>query len=685
MPSFPTAVATDAVLQVALNNAQTILAAGIGSADTSLSVVGAAAIASNAVVTIDTERIFLAAVAGVNATGCVRGWGGSTAMAHSAGAVVSANVLAEHHNLLADEIKAIEAALGANLVNVASVASVTAAQADIDATETALGPSLRNVRAATRSTSYAFTATPAQALTATVLATVTLSPFPPGLTASSVGKHYLRITDAVAGNENVSVSGVNVANGTVSFTPAASHASGNWTLGSATAGIQEALYANTGGTPIYIPSGTHTTYRKVQYNGSIRLFGDGPGNTILNATQTNEPVIELIHSGAGTKFCEITQMAFKPASGSFTAGGSLHVEGYTDGLLESLTFSLPFKGIDWYANNSAGGNVVRYTNLVMYAIGSIGLHLRSAGSGQCAALITGFYADGGNPLAIEGTVAGVTATALWFQAITYGVRVVTTSARPANEIVITNFIFDGPTVAGFEIAGFTVTGNGNCVKFSDGLVQTDSGYAAVISLTDNVHISAVRINLAGAGLTGLVIDSSSFVVIDGCTIIALNGASTNGILLQTVSGQVKIKNNVIMQNGGTIGTGIITDGGAHDNLLIAGNSVRATTPITVSSSSVPVMQDNDFGSATVVIASAATIALPAIDNDAVCEITGTTGITRILGGYAGRQVRLHMAGAVTFSTGGVNPGNIGAAFGPTTADQIVLAYFHAGVGRWYLK
>lgn len=84
-----------------------------------------------------------------------------------------------------------------------------------------------------------------QALTANSAATVTLTPCPRGL-AGSEPYFPLRITDG-AKSETVTLTGGTCTSqktsGTIVFTPAQSHAAGAWTLGSATAGMQEAALA----------------------------------------------------------------------------------------------------------------------------------------------------------------------------------------------------------------------------------------------------------------------------------------------------------------------------------------------------------------------------------------------------------------------------------------------------------
>ena len=150
---FPAAVATDDALKVVKNRVQSSLIADVNVNDNVLIVKNGAGFVANMLVTIDdksgtTEIVSICQAVGniltVGSSGSCpdvagRASDGTAAIAHSAGAIVSAFVDAWHHNALAAEVKAIEGALGANLSNVA-----TAAQ--LGAVETALGwPGLTNV------------------------------------------------------------------------------------------------------------------------------------------------------------------------------------------------------------------------------------------------------------------------------------------------------------------------------------------------------------------------------------------------------------------------------------------------------------------------------------------------------------------------------------------------------------
>jgi len=232
-------------------------------------------------VTIDDERILICSVSGNTLNVCPggRGFAGSTAAPHSAGAPVRGNVTAWHHNALV---------------------------AEIIATQTALGPNLSNVVAQLPfliSTEYDFEPqAPGGSLTAGVEATVTLSPVPLGVNGSDV-EHYLYISGGNGTPEAVLITGGTAVSGaesgTIKFTPAHDH-SGEWTIRSATAGIQEAVNHPGYNSTVVVPPGLHRLYGPVRVAGShITITGTGaPQATTLSTSWTSSDLINISPSGA---------------------------------------------------------------------------------------------------------------------------------------------------------------------------------------------------------------------------------------------------------------------------------------------------------------------------------------------------------------------------------------------------
>jgi hypothetical protein len=131
---YPSAIPTDADLLVGYDGAQTTLATTVNSAITTIVLTSGATFGNNQVIVIGSEQIFCTTLSTNTFSGCTRGYAGTTAASHTAGATVSGYIVAKHHNLIKDEVKAIAAALGINLANVqaadadlACLASLTSA------------------------------------------------------------------------------------------------------------------------------------------------------------------------------------------------------------------------------------------------------------------------------------------------------------------------------------------------------------------------------------------------------------------------------------------------------------------------------------------------------------------------------------------------------------------------------
>lgn len=133
---WPTSIATDADLYVAVNALATTLASTITDSQTTISLASTTGFPTAGAVLIDQEIVFYTGISGNDLTGCIRGADGTVQAAHTAGVPVSHTVVAVHHNNLKDEIEAIETSLNLTasraLASSASgrieVSSVTAAE-----------------------------------------------------------------------------------------------------------------------------------------------------------------------------------------------------------------------------------------------------------------------------------------------------------------------------------------------------------------------------------------------------------------------------------------------------------------------------------------------------------------------------------------------------------------------------
>ena len=135
-PSFPGSLANDRQLMVAANQVQSSLGNSIGIGDTTLTLASGNGFLNNMIITVDSEIMSVCSAVGnviqVGRASCPnidgRGFDGSAITTHTAGAAVSNFVAAWYHNAMAQEVKAVESALGVNLSNVATAGVRTANQ-----------------------------------------------------------------------------------------------------------------------------------------------------------------------------------------------------------------------------------------------------------------------------------------------------------------------------------------------------------------------------------------------------------------------------------------------------------------------------------------------------------------------------------------------------------------------------
>lgn len=109
--SWPTSIATDATLYVAVNELQNNLSGAINNSVTTIGLNSTTSFPTVGLVLIDNEIIKYTGVSGNNLTGCTRAFDGTTAASHSSAAIVSFAFCAAHHNNLKDEVIAVETSL----------------------------------------------------------------------------------------------------------------------------------------------------------------------------------------------------------------------------------------------------------------------------------------------------------------------------------------------------------------------------------------------------------------------------------------------------------------------------------------------------------------------------------------------------------------------------------------------
>jgi hypothetical protein len=261
---FPGAVAGDAQLAIAVDREQTKLALPLSESATSMTVQNAAGIAIWSLLSIEDEIVQVNNPPSGNVVPIRRGFDGTTAALHLAGATVAGLIDAYHHNTLVAEVEAIEAALGANLANVSGAQMLL-------------------------NTGFQFPALAPGGSLSVGANVITVAPVPRGVNGTDQN-HFLYISGGTGAAEAVPIIGgtavSGAASGTVIVQCANTH-SGGWTIASATAGIQEAyqtlVTAGTGGT-VYIAAQTNTIYSGVMIAATnVTLSGVAATASIIKA------------------------------------------------------------------------------------------------------------------------------------------------------------------------------------------------------------------------------------------------------------------------------------------------------------------------------------------------------------------------------------------------------------------
>ena len=139
---------------------------------------------------------------------------------------------------------------------------------------------------------YQFTNHPVGNLSAAVGQVITLSPMPIGISPTySPLRHYIRIIDGISGNETCLIQSATATTITVNCT--LPHTSGNYTVTSATMGIQEALYSPSLSVQCYGPGGVNwQIYQTIFMPGGRTLIFD-MSTIIMRMFSDTNPLIKL--------------------------------------------------------------------------------------------------------------------------------------------------------------------------------------------------------------------------------------------------------------------------------------------------------------------------------------------------------------------------------------------------------
>jgi hypothetical protein len=384
MAFFPTSIATDANLYVAVNGVQTTLASPALISDTTLTLTSTSFLPITGAMTIidgnSSEVVFYTGISGNTLTGVVRGADGTVAFPHPPGVLVGATIVAAHHNLLKNEIEAIEQALGVGYTK--TLASLN----DVSISTPTIGQFLE-----WNGTSWANTTTP---LTGITVLTGDVTATGPGSAAATLATVNSNVGSFTNANITVNAKGLITAatSGSVGVTSVTGTA--NQVIASASTG------AVTLSLPQAIGTASDTTFR------TLTLTGNGTQGLILQ----------------GTNIGVSNTSSFSVSS----SGGSLSLGGTTVFVVGNLDLH---SGTDIVLHNSANTHAITINYGAITADYSLNLPQLQGGAS------TFLQNDGSGNLSWAAGGSGSVNTGTQYQLAYYATSTNTVSGDPS---IITN-------------------------------------------------------------------------------------------------------------------------------------------------------------------------------------------------------------------------------------------------------
>ena len=522
---------------------------------------------------------------------------------------------------------------------------------------------------------------------------ITLTPVPLGVNWNDAGNtHWLYVsggTDAAgvcyiltAGPGNA-VSGA--ATGTLTLTCAAQHR-GAYTVGSATGGLQEAQQACGVGNSCEIKiDSLITLYAPVTALSSGRMTFTGGGREVLAISAAPTFLAGNLFQNLGSSVWTIRDMQINQAAGALTtaiyATNQTHVRtvwvnggdygivfyGVSNGQIHNFIFStgdVTFKAKAGIRLTGAPG--FPCTNIFMSDVGTFGYPVTDAN-----VLTAGLLMDN--------------ADGVWGSNVTTGGDAGFVISPPAGgsyvaSVIMSGAVCDGPRNFCLNVYGVGPVGG---VRFIGPHFHAQSKAAhLVVGLAYSMDSNIADFEITGGWIQGG--DSAGVwigntggsprggtITLDGVTIGDNNRGNhlgIPGVIIANGAKNLNIQNCPIGSQGqGHQYAGIAILGSLTD-AIIAGNILSDNTfPLTIAGPLTNVVIgpnqgiDNVIGS----VASGATIAMPIYPT---FEVTGTTAITNITGGWEGREITLIFTNA---APAGVS---VGTGAGAVARTQAAVQY-----------
>lgn len=547
---------------------------------------------------------------------------------------------------------------------------------------------------------FKFTVTTPSNLSGGVSVTVTPSLMPEGITGTSPNTHYIRIIDAVGGDETVLITARTAT--TLTFTPSLPHLAVNYTLQSATDGLQEAVKwaeSQTNGAGVHLSKGFTNIYQKVTFAGvpAVGVFGAGKQSSTIVGQFTAG---DLLYCENSSQLIGLFNFSIGPAV-THTSGAAIHLKDNTGGypVLQNVRVVQAFIGI-WIDNSD-------FVTLLNCDVNgdpnpnAQDLVLISGGSGDVT-ILGGIYmcAEINDPnmtdYGIRVTGAdGITVIGAHVRA-NIGIGIFPPAGGIVGTVLFEGCIIDRSRTHNISIGTVGVPAVLSSVQFVNchilggaGIIMEDVDMIVV----DTSSMGSVRFGLsfigcvlANSNKTNVNITGVNTLSIIGCGIANGNSLNGGGSGLRIVNcSAVTLVGNSFEDTrspaqqqyglvlGGTVSLMSLNGNVFKNNLL---NSVDNSATITASA----MASNAGLNTSRPTVASAGTISLSTLNTTYL--ITGTTTINTINGSIGGGDTRyLFCPSGLTFGTSG----NIANTLTTSVAGQVVTLVWDAIDAKWRIN
>lgn len=521
--------------------------------------------------------------------------------------------------------------------------------------------------------------------------TINMGTLPTGINSQSPNKHYISVVYS-GGHKGQLITALS--GSSITFTPNVSAAAGTWTMRSSSGGIQEAIYG-TSYTALFVPQGV------INYDGMriwmprwLQITGAGKHAAIIEVQELTANVFLSDEWGM-----DISGLWFRPSVSALTGGVMCGIigtsplyNGDADMNVQDCEFWYSFDAIkcDW------PGGFMRLSNNVFRGISNSAVYYKATNG---AVQIVGNYADGRfsqGLIRLYGALSGGVIAANWMQASYVHVLVETTNG-PVNELLIQGNLFDQDSAS---VACVMCNGNGtyaesNCVKIADNWMRGQS-YAVLVQDCSNVIVQDNYClsfgTFAPIAIAGTI--KVQNIWIDGNRIwmrADINPIAPYAIQLSNpdiTNCWVNGNNANSLYGNSTAMIGISSKFTALQ--ITANQSGQAILKLiddvgSTGAGEAQISGNQAYNMPTITVAAAATLVLPAADDEQVVGITATgTPITEMNGitARSGSRRTFVTGGAVAWATSGATDNKIGRAYGPTVAGQ-VITFIKYSDNLWY--